>query len=117
MKYLLLACLMLVAVPVGASELSDSIINGSTGPSHMRITKESLDALLRDHPDAKLRVMVIDDPCLARMEDAMRKMEPFIANGFIVVYNFSGWSQSAIDEFHKANELWEETQRECWTKP
>lgn len=65
-----------------------------------------------------LRVMLIDHPCLAKMEAAMRAMEPFIVNEFVKPESFfMGWTELAIQQFTRANAQWESTQRECWREP
>ena len=75
---------------------------------YVKITKESLDALLRDHPDSRLRVMVIDDPCLAKMEKAMRAMD------YWIFPPLNGTIKMTAKIQHELNAQWEQTKKDCW---
>ena len=58
---------------------------------------------------ADTRTQVTPDPCLAKMETAMKAMEPFA----IAMKN----PPQDLKEFNAAVELWNITKRECWTQP
>lgn len=62
------------------------------------------------HPGEELDQWHIEivDPCLAKMEAAMRAMEPFTVNEWVNQVNFDGWTQLALDKYHAANVQWEE---------
>ncbi len=117
-KLLLLACLPLVAGPVYAE---DSAVVTSVGAlsliddyqiteqGYLKVTKESLDKMLRDYPDAKLRLQIADDPCLARMEEAMKAVEPWLG------YTYKDDTIPA--DFKKAKALFYAVKKECWSKP
>lgn len=72
------------------SESTEATLPQYTAAGALKITKESLDALLKDNPDASLKVAVYEydehrevwdrarpAPCLDRMESAMRAMERY----------------------------------------
>ncbi len=67
-------------------------INGS-----LKIDKAIFDAILKDYPEAKLRVLLTNDPCLAQMEQAMRIMEKWIPRDIPRSMTFSEIDQKEID--------------------
>lgn len=86
MKYILICILLLGA---GEAWAEDSLPQFSlTGA--LKIDRASFEALLKDDPDAKLRVMLIDEPCLAQMEAAMRAMEPYTVMPNTFQFIFTG---------------------------
>ena len=80
-----------------------------TADGYLKVTKESLDALLRDYPDAHVQVMPVD-PCLAKMEAAMRAYDKFVN------YGLTPGKPEDIQERAQAIVLWDKTIKDCWTK-
>lgn len=136
-QLIMIACLLLMAAPVGA-ESQDLTINGTRllvgttycqspdigitctpgraidqwdiALSHIRINKASFDAMLKDYPEAKLRVMLVEDPCLARMEEAMRAMD------YWLYPPLNGTIKMSAKIQHGLNTQWDDAKRECWRK-
>ena len=109
-RLLLLASFLLLGVgTAGAAEELQITLDGQySADGYLMITKESIDKLLRDYPDAYLRVKVMDDPCLAKMEAAMRAMDMLVTDGV-------RWGVKSQER--TARTLWQDTKRECWAKP
>lgn len=125
MTYLLLAVLLLVAVPVLAEELlidsvyledvqcavSKATVNGNTSayctPEAVKKKQIWYVININTHPD----------PCLAKMEEAMKAMSPFLP----YVHNGRALDQkelnTVLDKITAAGKLWAGVERECWTKP
>lgn len=92
-----LLSVLLLWVVEGCAEESLTTINSHVSSSlfqtgALKITKDSLDALLRDYPDARLIVVSVPTLCEQQMEAAMRAMEPY----------------SPIED------QWETVKKECW---
>ncbi len=104
MKPLFLACLLLVAGPVGASQHEPTY-------TKEEIMRELRVALAEYGPQLKH-----DRDCLARMEEAMKAM-----NDFIVLSNNEtrGEVLFYVDPtvFKDKLALWEAVKNECWSKP
>ena len=94
---LLIACLLLFAVPVGAEErmFSESDVKAATVNVMKRVAEQTRH----------------DRNCLARMEEAMRAMDKF------VTYGLSPGRVEDIPERVRAIDLWNSVKRECWKKP
>ena len=97
----------------GIRPLAEPILPQYSSDGYLKVTKESLDALLRDHPDAHVRVMPVD-PCLAKMEALLRQLES----------DFDLMEKQRITvplwELHamlQRRPMWTDTRRECLSKP
>lgn len=125
MKTLLITCLLLVAGPVHADDSAFVTSVGALSPiddfqyteqGYLMVTKESVDKLLRDYPDAKLRLQIADHPCLARMEEAMRKMEPYLGEDLTMFWRAPA-EGLLHDEKMRVKAQWDMVAKECWSKP
>lgn len=103
------------------------VISITTGMSYMIISKESLDTMLKEHPEARLNVVIYEEDehgdmvrarepeCLAKMEAAMKVMEPYLAK------HKSDMAQKESDEYFLAKIgallQWGATKADCWRQP
>ena len=104
-RTVLIASVLLLGVGTAGAEDFDYQV---TELGYLKITKESLDNMLRDYPDSHVRVRVMDDPCLVKMEAAMRAMDTLVTDGV-------RWGVKSQER--TARTLWQDTKRECWAKP
>lgn len=112
MKTLLTLFLLLLAVATGEAEVSMSL---DEPPSHFIMTHQQLtelaDVMKRDY-QAELRVKLIDDPCLAKMEAAMRAMDPFMPHDHSEFVDQMIFKNPEL--FKAASKQWETAKRECF---
>lgn len=74
---------------------------------YLKIDKASFDAMLKDYPGAKLRVMLVNHHCLTSMEEAMRQVD----------YYVDPKSKEPQLDILNALQTWVNVRRECWSKP
>lgn len=117
MKTLLTTCLLcLLATGVEAGEKLKVLTDEP--PSHFALTKKELAELartLKEYENVELRVKLIDDACLAKMEAAMRAMEPFIPHDHGTF--MEQLTLKNLEPFKAASKQWEAVKKECWNKP
>ena len=104
MRVLALAGLLVLLV-VGsawAEEVTELETLIADDNAYIRIDKASFDAMLKDYPEAQLRVKLVNDQCLAKMEAAMKAMNRLVYDGVR--------SQEAKDR-----KLWDDAKQKCWT--
>lgn len=106
------------------SPFNETIEPQYTSTGALKIDRKSFDALLKDYPDAKLRVLLVDERCLAQMEAAMRAMEPFTITWYLSDLPLAvggGMRIQVLEENQeaglKAVIRWLEVKRECWRQP
>ncbi len=111
MRTLLLACLLLVAGPVYAEEMQSIVEVPMPDPAYLLTNEElaELAKVLKSEHNAKLRVHIVKDPCLARMEEALKAVEPWLG------YTYKDDTNPA--DFKKAKALFYAVKNECWSKP
>ena len=99
--------------PVTMSPGGDASPFQYTRSGSIKIDKASFDAMLKDYPEAKLRVLLTDDSCLAKMEAAMRAMDlylnPHDGDSFPLE-----WLALVTRERWV---LWQSVKRDCWGQP
>ncbi len=117
MKPLFLACLLLVAGPVYAEQTSIDFsgaqrVNLSYGPTEEELGQAIVYAASQS------------TSCLARMEKAMRDAEwfltkPLIRDGSYIVpdVDYPGMNTEIHNKAQAMWLYWNDTKKDCWTKP
>lgn len=77
------------------------------------VTKESLDALLRDYPEARLRVVTVPSTCEQRMQAAMTAMDPYVISGLTVREGDPQFEDKVWDGW-MIYKQWADVKRDCW---
>lgn len=114
MIYLLFLALLALVTPVQAEEFHLELSDTSV----LKIDRASFDAMLKDYPEAKLRVMLVPSWCEEQMQAAMRSWEEvwrleYTSDGKAVTHVYERdpkKGQAAVD-------LWNAAKENCWRTP
>lgn len=106
-RYLLVILLLLPALCERG--WAGNVPDQTDATTSIRIDRKSWDAMLKDYPNAKLRVELTEDPCLAKMEEAMRAWDDHITELTNGPHTIPGeaWRY----------EQWNAVKKECWKNP
>jgi hypothetical protein len=124
MKILCCLCFFLLAsgwfMGTGLAGIDDVPLPQYSLMGALKVDRASFDAMLKDYPEAKLRIILVDEYCLTQMAAAMRAMEPYAITGWrtdSAGRTYSAEQQIDRNEYTSVLAQWVIVKRECWTTP